>query len=162
MEGSRWDDFHHKSELQKELKLELTKIGKEYKWEMSHRLPFHEGPCKNIHGHTYRLIIELEGTLVNEAMVVDYYDIDQIFKPILQQLDHAFLCDKDDVEVIDFLKSQGFKLFVIDYLTTSENIVTFFLEIAKKKFKYFDNLHSLKIRVYETEDAYAERTVKLK
>lgn len=162
MESPWWDDLYNKSKVCEELNLELTKIGKEYKWEMSHRLPFHTGPCKNIHGHTYKLIIELEGTLVNDAMVVDYYDVDKIFKPIIMQLDHAFLCDKDDKLIIEFLKENGFKHYIMDYLTTSENIVSFFIDVATKEFKSYDNLHSLKIRVYETEDAYAERTVKLK
>ena len=27
-----------------------TTISKQFRWEMGHRLPFHEGLCKNIHG----------------------------------------------------------------------------------------------------------------
>ncbi len=140
----------------------LTIIGKEYKWEMSHRLPFHEGPCKNIHGHTYKMIIELEGELSKNAMVIDYYDVDRIFKPVLQRLDHAFLCDSEDTATIDFLKSNGYKYEITNYLTTSENLVSYFLDIAQNEFSKFDNLQSITIRVYETTDAYAQRTIKLK
>jgi 6-pyruvoyltetrahydropterin/6-carboxytetrahydropterin synthase len=139
-----------------------TIIGKEYKWEMSHRLPFHDGPCKNIHGHTYKLIVELEGELNEYSMVIDYYDVDRIFKPILHRLDHAFLCDSNDLETIEFLKNNGYKYEITNYLTTSENLVSYFLDIASNEFSKFENLYSITIRVYETADAYAQRTIKLK
>lgn len=129
---------------------------------MSHRLPFHHGPCKNIHGHTYKMLVEIEGELNNNAMVIDYYDVDSIFKPILDKLDHAFLCDSKDVETIDFLKNNGYKYEITNYLTTSENLVSYFLDIALHEFSKFDNLHNITIRIYETADAYAQRTITLK
>ncbi|MBX3042672.1 MAG: 6-carboxytetrahydropterin synthase [Candidatus Kapabacteria bacterium] len=140
----------------------LTKIGKEYKWEMSHRLPFHDGPCKNIHGHSYKMFVILEGEQDNNSMVLDYYDIDRFVKPLLDKLDHSFICDDKDDLMINFLRDNGFKYHVISYLTTSENLVTYMLDIAKPHFSQFDNLVSLTIRLYETEDAYAERTIQLK
>lgn len=139
-----------------------TKIAKEYCWEMSHRLPFHDGPCKNLHGHSYKMILALEGELDKNSMVLDYYEIDRIIKPLINQLDHAFLCDKDDKLMIEFLATNGFKYSIIPYVTTSENIVTFFLDSIKEKFQKFDNLHKLTIAVYETIDAYAERSISLR
>jgi len=139
-----------------------TKIAKEYHWEMSHRLPFHDGPCKNLHGHSYKLILSLEGELDKNSMVLDYYEIDRIIRPMMNQLDHAFLCDKDDKMMIDFLENNGFKYSIIPYVTTSENLVTYFLDTIKKDFQKFDNLLTLSITVFETIDAFAERTINLK
>lgn len=137
-----------------------TKIAKEYKWEMSHRLPFHDGPCKNIHGHSYKMFVILEGEPDKNSMVIDYYDIDRFVKPLLDKLDHSFVCDENDSLMINFLKDNGFKYLVIPYFTTSENLVTYMLEIAAPHFKAFSNIESLSIRLYETEDAYAERKIK--
>ena len=39
------------------------KVAKEFKWEMGHRLPEHFGNCKNIHGHSYKMIAEFEGEI---------------------------------------------------------------------------------------------------
>jgi len=39
------------------------KIAKEFKWEMGHRLPEHFGQCKNIHGHSYKMLVEFEGEI---------------------------------------------------------------------------------------------------
>ncbi len=139
-----------------------TRIAKEYHWEMSHRLPFHDGLCKNIHGHSYKLILSLEGENDKESMVLDYYEIDRIIKPMMMKLDHTFLCDKDDKLMIDFLHANGFKYSIIPYYTTSENLVTFFFDLFKEHFQQFDNLITLSIRVYETIDAFAERTISLK
>jgi 6-pyruvoyltetrahydropterin/6-carboxytetrahydropterin synthase len=137
----------------------ITKIAKEYKWEMSHRLPFHQGPCKNLHGHSYKLFVMLEGEQDKNSMVIDYYDIDSFINPILNKLDHSFICDENDSLMIDFLKNNGFKYHVIPYYTTSENLVTYLLESAVPHFSSFENITQLSIRVYETVDAYAERTV---
>jgi 6-pyruvoyltetrahydropterin/6-carboxytetrahydropterin synthase len=139
-----------------------TKIGKEYKWEMSHRLPFHNGPCKNIHGHSYKMYLELEGELDSNSMVLDYYDIDRFVQPLLDKLDHSFVCDVNDDLMIDFLRENGFKYHIVDFYTTSENLVTYILELANPHFKAFSNLDKLTIRLYETEDAYAERSENLK
>ncbi len=140
----------------------LTRIGKEYKWEMSHRLPFHEGPCKNLHGHSYKMFVILEGIPDSNSMVLDYYDIDRFVKPLLDKLDHSFLCDASDSLMINFLRENGFKFHIMPNYTTSENIVNYFLELAGKHFSQFGNIRNLSIKIYETEDAYAERTVSLK
>lgn len=139
-----------------------TKIGKEYKWEMSHRLPFHEGPCKNIHGHSYKMFVILEGELNENSMVLDYYDIDRFVNPLIDKFDHSFICDENDSMMIDFLAANGFKYHIVPYVTTSENLVTYLIELAIPHFSKFDNLESLTIKLYETEDAYAERNVSLK
>lgn len=137
------------------------KIGKEFKWEMSHRLPFHDGPCKNVHGHSYKMRVIVEGVQTDNSMIIDYYDLDVIFRPIIMKLDHTFLCDAGDALVIDFLKANGFKLTIMPNYTTAENITEFILNEVAPEFKRFPNATELTIRVYETEDAYAERTMLL-
>ncbi len=40
-----------------------SRIAKEFHWEMGHRLPFHQGGCQNIHGHSYTMRVEIIGTI---------------------------------------------------------------------------------------------------
>ncbi len=129
---------------------------------MSHRLTFHKGPCKNIHGHSYKMRIEIEGETNENMMVLDYYDIDKIIAPIINKLDHAFICSNDDDLMINFLDTNGFKYLVIDGFTTAENLVTYITNIIKPQFEAHKNIDVLKIRVYETLDAYAERKIELR
>lgn len=134
----------------------MVRIGKEYNWEMSHRLPFHEGDCINIHGHSYKMLVVLEGEVNENRMLIDFYDIDKLINPLLSQLDHAFLVDSNDTEIIDFLDSKGFKKYVMDDFSTAEDISKHILEYLKPKMSAFDNISFIKIRIYETIDAWAE------
>ncbi len=134
-----------------------TIIGREYHWEMSHRLAFHNGLCKNIHGHSYKMRVELEGTADSNAMVLDYYEIDKIISPILAKFDHSFVCSNDDDLMINFLRDNNFKYFVMEGYSTAENLVTYITNLVKPHFAKFTNIYSILIRVYETYDAFAEQ-----
>ena len=37
------------------------RIGKLFKFEAAHRLPNHPGKCKNLHGHSYKLEVVVNG-----------------------------------------------------------------------------------------------------
>lgn len=136
------------------------KIAKEFTWEMGHRLSFHSGKCKNLHGHSYKCLVELSGTPNSEGMVLDYYDLKKIIEPILDELDHAFMVYKNDTELIDMLNKLNSRIVVVEFETTAENICLFLLE--KLKFAGLPkNIHAVKMRVMETENSYAEEGIKL-
>jgi 6-pyruvoyltetrahydropterin/6-carboxytetrahydropterin synthase len=137
------------------------KIAKEFRWEMGHRLPEHFGLCKNIHGHSYKMIVEFEGELDQNQMVIDYYDVEKIINPVIEKLDHAFMVNIDDKPVLNFLEKMNSKKVVIDFLATAENICTYFL-MEIKKVILPSNISSVKVRVYETQFDYAEETMSLK
>lgn len=136
------------------------KIAKEFRWEMGHRLPEHFGLCKNIHGHSYKMIVEFEGELDKNQMVIDYYDVEKIINPIISKLDHSFMVNKDDKIVLEFLENLNSKKVVVDFLATAENICTYLLSEIKKC-SLPSNILSLRVRVYETQFDYAEETVRL-
>ena len=123
---------------------------------MSHRLPYHEGNCKNIHGHTYKIRVELEGEPDENGMVVDYYYIEQVVAPLIRRLDHSFVCDAGDRLMIDFLQKAGFKYNIIENYTTAENLAIYAVQEIAPGFRNLKNLSRLKIRIYETDDVYAE------
>jgi 6-pyruvoyltetrahydropterin/6-carboxytetrahydropterin synthase len=136
------------------------KIGKEFKWEMGHRLPEHFGQCKNIHGHSYKMLVEFEGEIDENGMVIDYYDVEKIVNPIIEKLDHAFLVNKDDKLTIEFLEKLKSKKVVVDFESTAENICTYLLD----QIKHADisaNVNAIMVRVSETDEDYAEETISL-
>ncbi len=136
-------------------------IAKEFVWNMSHRLMAHSGLCKNIHGHTYKLRIIFDGTIDLDGMVLDYYEIGSIVQPFIESLDHAFLCEAGDSLMKEFLMSNGFKHILIINEPTAENICSWFADKLVPVFKEYKNLFTMKIRVYETSDTYAEIEVSL-
>ncbi|HMN24242.1 MAG TPA: 6-carboxytetrahydropterin synthase [Ignavibacteriaceae bacterium] len=136
------------------------KIAKEFRWEMGHRLPEHFGLCKNIHGHSYKMIVEFEGELDKNQMVIDYYDVEEIINPVIEKLDHSFMVTKDDKVVLEFLEKMNSKKTVVDFNSTVENICTYLLSEIKKC-NLPSNISSVKVRVYETQFDYAEETMRL-
>lgn len=136
-------------------------IAKEFHWEMGHRLPFHNGLCKNIHGHSYKMIVEVTGTTDANGMVLDYYDLANVVSPIVQELDHSFICDDDDSVMIEFFLNNPMKVVSVPFRTTAENISQWLLERMLVKFAEFDSVNSVKIRLQETERVYAEVSAKI-
>jgi 6-pyruvoyltetrahydropterin/6-carboxytetrahydropterin synthase len=140
----------------------LTKISKEFKWEMSHRLPFHKGLCRNLHGHSYKLRIDLEGSLDENGMLIDFFDLEIIMRPLLNEFDHAFLVDDEDTLMLEFLKTNQFKYLTIPFTSTSENIIKYIAERIIPEFKKTKSVNTVYIRLYETEDVFAEICEKIR
>jgi len=137
------------------------KIAKEFRWEMGHRLPEHFGLCKNIHGHSYKMLVEFEGELDKNGMIIDYYNVEKIINPIIEKLDHAFMVNKDDKIVLEFLGKMNSKKVVVAFQSTAENICLYLLNEIKKA-HLAENVNKIKVRVYETAYDYAEETLQLK
>ncbi len=131
------------------------KVAKVFRWEMGHRLPEHFGLCKNIHGHSYRMIVEFEGELNEQGMVIDFFDVEKIITPIIEKLDHAFMVNKNDKNVIKLLEMIKSKKVVVDFESTVENISNYLLEeIINSKLP--SNVRVIRVRIFETCDDYAE------
>ena len=136
------------------------KVAKEFRWEMGHRLPEHFGLCKNIHGHSYKMIVEFEGEINEQGMVIDYYDVEKIINPIIEKLDHAFIVSRDDIVVLEFLNKMNSKKIVIDFESTAENICNYLLAEIRKT-KMTGNIKKIIVRVSETKNDYAEASMNL-
>lgn len=137
------------------------KIAKEFRWEMGHRLPNHFGKCKNVHGHSYKMLVELEGEVAESGMVLDYFDLKQVVRPIVEELDHAFMVNAKDTDIVDLLDKLNSKKVVIHFDSTVENICLYILnKLVNHKFP--ENISGIKVKIYETYDDFAEASAKLK
>ncbi len=136
------------------------KIAKEFKWEMGHRLPFNKNKCKNLHGHTYKMRLELEGEIQEDGMVIDYYDVTTALAPLIEELDHSVMVWKEDTELLEALQKLGTKINVVPFQSTAENICLFFLDKVKESFSG-KNIKRARVWVFETEDTYAMEEISL-
>ena len=139
----------------------LTTISKAYKWEMGHRLPFHEGLCKNIHGHSYEAHFVLTGEPDKHGMVMDYFDLSEMVKPFIDKLDHCFLLDTSDEMMVQFFKDNPMKIVEINEPSTAENIAKMLLEHVVNALPKQHTLTSIRVRVFETAKTYAEVSTEL-
>lgn len=135
-----------------------TSISKQFRWEMGHRLPFHDGLCKNIHGHSYEAHVILTGEPDANGMVMDYFDMKTLVQPLIDEWDHCFLCDASDTLMHNFFDAARppMKVVYVDVPTTAENIAKLLLSRIVESLSAPHAIHAVRVRVYETEKTYAE------
>lgn len=139
-----------------------VRITKQFNFEMAHALYNYDGPCKNIHGHSYELLVTVIGEPVDDVesnkngMLIDFGDLKQIVKKnIVDELDHSLvLFNKTPNEQISLLKTQFSNIKLVDYQPTSENMLVDFANRLQKVLPQNIKLHSLKLR--ETVTSFAE------
>ena len=74
-------------------------LNKTFTFEAAHKLPFHDGKCSRLHGHSWRLKVEISGKCLRDGghktcMLIYYGDIKTAVNPILEDyLDHHYLND---------------------------------------------------------------------
>ncbi len=140
----------------------LIRVTKEFPFEMSHVLWNYDGPCKNVHGHSYRLFVTISGHPLHNSenpkngMVMDFSDLKNIVrKEIVDLFDHSVVLSNN----IDREKAETFKkLFgntvLVNYQPTCENLVADFAMRIAPHLPEGVKLHSLKL--HETATSFAE------
>jgi len=140
----------------------VIRVTKEFSFEMSHVLWNYDGPCRNVHGHSYRLFVTLSGTPVNEpghpknGMVMDFTDLKNIVKKnIVDLFDHSVVVSRnfDSGKTEMFTKMFG-NTVLVDYQPTCENLVADFAQRISGLLPRGVTLHNLKL--YETASSFAE------
>lgn len=58
----------------------------------AHRLPHYDGPCHQLHGHTWKAVFVIEGPVRPDGMVCDFKVIKKLLDDNLP--DHQFLNDQ--------------------------------------------------------------------
>ncbi len=138
-----------------------TTISKQFRWEMGHRLPFHEGLCKNIHGHSYEAHVILSGEPDANGMVMDYYDMKLLIQDKLDELDHSLLCNSSDTVVREFLERNNMKMVLVEFPTTAENIARMLATHVVSNLPAGHRVDAVRLRVFETEKTFAEVEISL-
>ena len=137
------------------------RITKEFKFEMAHALMNYNGPCRNIHGHSYYLYVTLIGEPHPErgsseaGMVLDFGQLKNIIKTsIVEDLDHALLLnDQTPATEIAALKNFN-KVVLVPFQPTCENLLVDFAARVKPLLPSHVKLFSMKL--CETVTSYAE------
>src|ERR1017187_8628579 len=141
--------------------MSIIRITKVFNFEMAHALYGYDGPCKNIHGHSYSLSITISGTpLQNEdnpknGMVMDFSELKSIVNDlVIKNFDHALVLNENsphsefnDIGLFD-------KVVFTPFQPTCENMLIYFVNIIKNKLPKEVTLYIAMLR--ETETSFAE------
>jgi 6-pyruvoyltetrahydropterin/6-carboxytetrahydropterin synthase len=142
--------------------MDIIRVTKEFSFEMAHALYGYEGPCKNIHGHSYHLLVCVTGEInqnptgPDNGMVIDFSILKKIVKSyVVDRFDHALLLNSISAPRSFENGGEPFeKLILVDYQPTCENILVDIAEKIKANLPRGIKLHHLHLR--ETPNSFAE------
>lgn len=109
----------------------MMRVGVAEYFDSAHFIPNHE-TCGKVHGHTYRVEVEVEGDL-NNGMVIDFADLKRALREVIKELDHRLIND------------------ILDN-PTCENICLYIYERLREKL----DVKIVRVRLYEGKDKWAE------
>jgi 6-pyruvoyltetrahydropterin/6-carboxytetrahydropterin synthase len=117
----------------------VISVCKTFEFESAHRLPCHPSSCSRLHGHSYKLEVEVYRDDVNTmGMVIDFHYLKTIVNEVIvNKYDHQTLND--------FWAHP-----------TAENMVGTFVYDLKKVLP--DDVLLKRLRLWETSTSYAEWT----
>lgn len=103
----------------------------EIQFDTAHYLSGYEGKCSNIHGHRYRLVVELASETLHQegqqrGMVADFGDVKAMLKTIADQYDHKLLIEDNEegraaANALAQLTNQ-FAVVMVPYRPTAEEM----------------------------------------
>jgi 6-pyruvoyltetrahydropterin/6-carboxytetrahydropterin synthase len=128
--------YHHKRVM----------VSKEFTFDAAHHLHCYEGKCKNLHGHTYKVVFGISGYVDEIGLAIDFGDIKEIWKHEIEiYLDHRYLNET-----------------LPPMNTTAENMVVWIFEKmeealrTEERTKKYNDARVELVRLYETPTSYAE------
>ncbi|OQR55526.1 6-carboxytetrahydropterin synthase QueD [Bacillus sp. CDB3] len=121
-------------------------VSKEFTFDAAHHLHCYEGKCKNLHGHTYKVVFGISGYVNEIGLAIDFGDIKEIWKNEIEiYLDHRYLNET--------LPAMN---------TTAENMVVWIYEKMAEALTKDNRASEYKgarvefVRLFETPTSYAE------
>lgn len=140
------------------------KIGKDFAFEAAHRLQLHNGKCRNLHGHSYRVLVSVEGPdLATEGpetgMLFDFGVLSEWWKPMDSIFDHATILEEGDPigTALADTGVEGTKITFFPWPPTAENLALWLREDLKNwLIAHLGRNFFVHVRVYETAKSWAE------
>ena len=107
----------------------------EQSFDAAHFLAGYQGKCKNIHGHRWRVLLQVEAEKLKEdaqerGMCMDFSVLKEALKKVIEEYDHNFLIEKNSLKetTVSALLEEGFSLLELPFRPTAENFARHFFE----------------------------------
>lgn len=141
--------------------MDKIRVTKSFRFEMAHVLKDYDGPCRNIHGHSYELQVTVMGSPEDDlaspklGMVIDFGELKKIVNDeIIDKFDHAFvMSDRMSDDFLSMTKDNFDKVVIVPYQPTSEMMLLDFVDRIKKRLPSTVSLYSMMLR--ETATSFA-------
>ena len=137
----------------------MITVTKTVKFDAAHVLTNHQGLCKNLHGHTYRVDVSVtQREDDTRDMVIDFKDLKGIANEVIcDRFDHAFVYNTEsagECEIAAVVEKNGMRTVAIPFRSTAENLAKMFFGELKARIPGLSA-----VKVWETADSCAEYKV---
>jgi len=108
-----------------------------------HFLRNYRGKCENPHGHNYKVRITLQGETLDKAgLLLDFKELKQVMKPVIDRLDHQMINEVEPFTTIN---------------PSAENLAKYFFDETNRALaRTTDGRVSVKdVTIYETDTTTA-------
>lgn len=138
------------------------RVTKKFTFDMAHALYGYDGPCKNIHGHTYVLSVTLKGKVIDDSnhpkngMVIDFADLKKkVKKDVIDLFDHSLVLNSNSPHALLKEIAVNFeKIHFVSYQPSCENLLMDFVKRISRVLP--DNVQLNNIKLEETPTSFAE------
>ncbi len=91
----------------------MWRLSVDKNFSAAHQLTKYNGPCENLHGHTWKIQIVVEGNKLDEAgMLIDFRILKNELLTLTDKFDHKFLNDLfEESPTSEFLSKHVFETF---------------------------------------------------
>ena len=134
----------------------MITVTKTIRFDAAHVLTNHQGLCKNLHGHTYRVDVSVtQDDGDTSDMVIDFKDLKRIASEVVcERFDHAFIYNTESAgerEIAAVVEKNGMRTVAIPFRSTAENLARMFFGELKARIPGLSA-----VKVWETADSCAE------
>jgi 6-pyruvoyltetrahydropterin/6-carboxytetrahydropterin synthase len=160
----------------------ITTVTRSFEFDAAHRVLGHEGKCRHLHGHRYRVEVTVRASELNTlGMVVDFSRVKSALQPwIDDRWDHNVILNENDPLAVLFRNMGDKRILLADAFTeegmgfidpvfngkeplilkdnpTAEIIAEqFFLRASKELNLKSVGMEVVKVRVFETPNCWAD------
>lgn len=137
-----------------------TEVTRAVELDMGHRVPSHDGKCRNPHGHRYRLEVTVTGPVrigiddPEDGMVIDFARLAAALNVVHDAFDHAFAVAEHDHQMRAALaQDPSWKVVLIDGPPTAEVLAHVW---GAELVLALAPMRVVRVRVYETPKSWAD------
>lgn len=106
----------------------------ENSFDSAHFLKGYAGKCRNLHGHRWRVVVEIAADQLKDegqtrGMLVDFSDLKNALKDICDDFDHSLIYEKGSLKgaTIAALQAEEFRMIEVGFRPTAGAFFKIFL-----------------------------------
>jgi len=121
-------------------------IGTTIYFEAGHRQLGDKGKCSNLHGHNWKVEIEIDGDVNEIGYIIDFKEL----KDLLEPFDHAMILNKED-EFVPILQERNQKVYIMNENPSCENLSELICYLITDM---FDNVSYCYVKLWENHNSW--------